>query len=420
MTKLKKLLAVIMTALILICSAVPSTVFAATESQIRNTIVSVASGEVGYSSSSTYSKYGEWYGYQGGWCTSFALWCYNKAGEKLGVKLYCNGITPSGGNCNSMISWYKNKGRYHTRKSGYTPQSGDLVFFDWSGNGSSQHVGIVDYVSGSTIHTIEGNCSGKVKAREYTTKGSKPYNNVSSIMGYASPNFSSVAGGSNTTKKTTEKKKTTTKKQATKTTAKKTTTKTTKKSTTKATTKTTIKKVTTTTTTTTTTKKTTTAIPVEKLSIKASTYNLKVGDTVKLDYSIEPHNAKAVVGYFCDDEGIITIDSGGDITAIGNGTATVVVCANDELYSQCEFKVSNAVAEVTTLEQNTTRKIIGKVTTESNTQMDAQAFLSKAGVNVNALTQNTSLYIIPLAIICITGVFAVIIKIKKKNQHNGD
>lgn len=64
---------------------------------------------------------------------------------------------------------------------------------------------------------------------------------------------------------------------------------------------------------------------------------MQIGDTVKLDYSVEPSNTNAVVGYFCDQEGIIDIGANGEITAIGNGTATVVVCANDDLYAQCDL-----------------------------------------------------------------------------------
>ena len=175
--------------------------------------------------------------------------------------------------------------------------------------------GIVNYTSGTTVYTIEGNCSGKVKAREYTKKGSKPYNNISSIIGYASPKFSSVSGSS--TGKTTTKKHTTTKKSKTTkkiTTSKKAASKkaTTAKSTTK---KTATKKETTSSTTATTTtqsstkataKKTTTgqseSAPLTNLQIYASKYDLQIGDTVKLDYSVEPSNTNAVVGYFCDQD----------------------------------------------------------------------------------------------------------------------
>lgn len=406
----------------LICSVLfPSAVYAATENQLRSKVVSVAQAEIGYKDSSTHSKYGNWYGYQGGWCTTFVLWCFNKAGNAYDTKLYGN-IIPSGGNCNSMISWFSNKGRYHKASSGYTPKSGDLIFFDWSGNGSSQHVGIVDYTSGSTVYTIEGNCSGEVKARSYTKSGSKPYNNISSIMGYGEPDFASVSSGKGSVKTTAKKttarktktKKTTTKKAITKkTTAVSTTAK-------KTTEKKTTKKEATTSAKASTTAKTTAKNEVTKLSINASTYELQVGDTVKLNYSVEPQNAPAVVGYFCDEEGIIEIGSAGEIKAIGEGTATVVVCANDTLYRQCDFTVTQAVADVTKVhEASSTRKVVGKAEqTVVTTEKTAKTVLSRVGVNLDALAENRQIYIVPLAIAgatVIISLFAVTVrKIKEK------
>lgn len=394
MPRLKKIISVTAAIIIMITGTVPITAFAASESEIRNKIVSVASNEVGYTGTSSYSKYGEWYGYQGGWCTTFVLWCYNQAGKSLNLNLY-GYVTPSGGNCNSMISWYQNKSRYHKRGDGYSPKAGDLVFFDWSGNGSSQHVGIVDYVSGSTVHTIEGNCSGAVKAREYTTSGSKPYNNVSSIMGYASPDFSSVSSGSsgNTTQKTTTKQQTTTKKSNTTTTKKETTT-------------------------VSTTVATTQPKKVSSLELSAEKHELTVGDTVKLGYTIEPADTKAVVGYFCDEEGIIQIDNAGDITAVGAGTATVVVCVNDELYSQCDFTVTDAVAEVTTLSGDRDRNVVGTVKSEVTTRQSIKGTLTDLGVNFNALAQNKRLYIIPASIIGATAIVSIIISVSKKKRKN--
>ena len=400
-----------------ICSVLfPSAVYAATENQLRSKVVSVAQAEIGYKDSSTHSKYGNWYGYQGGWCTTFVLWCFNKAGNAYDTKLYGN-IIPSGGNCNSMISWFSNKGRYHKASSGYTPKSGDLIFFDWSGNGSSQHVGIVDYTSGSTVYTIEGNCSGEVKARSYTKSGSKPYNNISSIMGYGEPDFASVSSGKGSVKTTAKKtttKKTTTKKAITKkTTAVSTTAK-------KTTEKKTTRKEATTSAKASTTAKTTAKNEVTKLSINASTYELQVGDTVKLNYSVEPQNAPAVVGYFCDEEGIIEIGSAGEIKAIGEGTATVVVCANDTLYRQCDFTVTHAVADVTKVhEASSTRKVVGKAEqTVVTTEKTAKTVLSRVGVNLDALAENRQIYIVPLAIAgatVIISLFAVTVrKIKEK------
>lgn len=433
--KFKKASVLLLSIIISITFCIPSCVYAASEEELRSSVVSVASGEVGYTGTSTNSKYGDWFGYQGGWCTTFVLWCFNQVGESSNTKL--NGvIIPRGGNCNSMISWFKDKGRYYS-PSDYTPIQGDLVFFDWNESGSCDHVGIVDYTSGSTVYTIEGNCSGKVKARKYTAKGSKPYNNISAIIGYASPNYASVSGQSeqttaqSTTAKPTTKKATTTKKETT--TKKPTTTKqtTTKQATTTATTKQATAKPTSTNSTTRTTTQTTTEFTTESttlstsqasettvsltnLSIYASNYDLQVGDSVKLEYSVEPSDVKAVVGYFCDQEGIIEIGAGGEIKAIGTGTATVVVCANDDLYAQCDFNVTDAVGEVSTMENNEERKVVATRIDVSTTQANAQSVLTRLGVNVNMLTQNKQLYIVPISIAGVTAFVSIFIALVKK------
>ena len=428
--RLKKLNIFFIVLCIIISSIIPTTAFAASEDDLRSSVVSIASDEVGYTGTSSYSKYGDWYGYQGGWCTTFVLWCFNKAGKQNGVTL--NGvIIPRGGNCSSMISWFKDKGRYYS-PSKYTPKSGDLIFFDWTGSGTADHVGIVNYTSGTTVYTIEGNCSGKVKAREYTKKGSKPYNNISSIIGYASPKFSSVSGSSagkttkkhtttkkaKTTKKATASKRVTTKKAATaKSTTKKAASKktATKKETTKATTIATTTQATTKATAKTTTEQSESA-PLTNLQIYASKYDLQIGDTVKLDYSVEPSNTNAVVGYFCDQEGIIDIGANGEITAIGNGTATVVVCANDDLYAQCDFVVTDAVGEVTTVggSNEESRKVVDTRIDVSTTQANAQSVLTRLGVNVNMLSQNKQLYIVPASIAGVTVFISIFIAITKK------
>lgn len=392
MIKLKALR--VLMAVIIITAALlsPITAEAADEGQIRNKIVSVASAEVGYKGTSTYSKYGEWYGYQGGWCTTFVLWCYNQTDKSLGTSLYGSAV-PSGGNCNSMISWYESKGRYHKRGDGYTPKAGDLVFFDWSGNGSSQHVGIVDYISGSTVYTVEGNCSGQVKAREYTSNGSKPYNNISAIMGYGAPDISKASGSNN---KTTAKK----------TTAAKTTS---KKSETKKQTSTSIAE-----TTASTTEKTTEIKKVEKLSIASESYELKIGDTVSLDYSIEPKNTRAVVEYFCDEEGVIDISANGNITAVGKGNATVVVCANNDIYNQCSVTVSEAVGAVTVLSPETTT---ADFTDEADTEnTESTRIFTKSGINLNLLINNRQLPVTVISVIAAVLSVVIIVKAAKKRK----
>lgn len=408
MTRCKKIISFMLAVTVFFCCFSPFASYAATENQLRSKVVSIAENEVGYKGSSTYSKYGDWYGYQGGWCTTFAFWCFNKAGSEYSVKLY-GSIIPSGGNCNSMISWFSSKGRYKTRNSGYKPKAGDLVFFDWSGNGSSQHVGIVSSVSGSTIYTVEGNCSGYVKARTYTKSGSKPYNNISAIMGYGVPDFASAATGkSQTTNSTTKKSTANSDTKPDDNIGNNTLSTEKRKDTISETSLETNSQTETETTTDTTTEK----IDVEKLSISASTYDLQVGDTVKLNYSTEPENAPAVIGYFCDQEGIIEINSGGDIKAVGEGTATVVVCANDELYSQCDFTVTKAVAAVTTTE-SPTRNVVGKVQ-QSTTERNLKNILFDRGIDLSMLSGNKGVLVVPGVILGGTAIICIFVGVVKK------
>src|SRR6185312_11409148 len=64
--------------------------------------------------------------------------------------------------------------------SGYTPQPGDAVVFDWEQNGDIDHVGIVKSVDGSTIYTIEGNSGDRTEANSHSRSSSD-------IVGYSAP-----------------------------------------------------------------------------------------------------------------------------------------------------------------------------------------------------------------------------------------
>lgn len=400
MKTIKKTLSLMMSLLIL-TAAMPFTAQAASENTLRNSVVSVASNEVGYTGTSTYSKYGDWYGYQGSWCTTFVFWCFNKAGSNNGVKLFGSAI-PSGGNCNSMISWFSSKGRYRERSSGYTPKKGDLVFFDWNSNDNSDHVGIVTGTSGSTVYTVEGNCSGKVKSRTYTSSGSKPYNNISSIMGYGVPIYSSASSDSSNEEQTT-KKSTTTKKSSSGSASVNSSKNNNLQN----------NSDTQTTQTETSEESTITQVELESLEIRAAAYDLQVGDSVKLHYSVEPSDAPAVVGYFCDEEDVIEIGTDGNIKAIGTGTATVVVCANNELYKQCDFNVSEPVAEVTRHAAEQTKPQSDSSATDE-TNKNTESMLMEMGINIEALSQNSQLYIIPVSIAAGTLIICVFVAIVKR------
>ena len=42
-----------------------------------------------------------------------------------------------------------------------------LIFFDWHGDGTRDHVGIVEKCDGKRVYTIEGNSSDQVARRSY-------------------------------------------------------------------------------------------------------------------------------------------------------------------------------------------------------------------------------------------------------------
>ena len=46
-------------------------------------------------------------------------------------------------------------------------QPGDIVLFDYDGDGTMQHIGIVYAIEGDMMYTIEGNSGNSVKVNEY-------------------------------------------------------------------------------------------------------------------------------------------------------------------------------------------------------------------------------------------------------------
>ncbi len=70
------------------------------------------------------------------------------------------------GYCPYMKDWLVSEGRWAPPST--TPRPGDLVLFDRNGDGTLDHIGLVESVDGAgRIHTIEGNASDQVKRRDY-------------------------------------------------------------------------------------------------------------------------------------------------------------------------------------------------------------------------------------------------------------
>ena len=131
-------------------------------------IVSVALTQLGNEGG---QKFWSWYGFDShvAWCACFASWCGDQAG------LIESGKMPKFSLCDDGIAWFQSKGKWKSR--GYSPAPGTLIFFDWNGDGTSDHVGIVEKTEGSTVYTVEGNSSNAVNQRSYNI-------NNGTIMGY--------------------------------------------------------------------------------------------------------------------------------------------------------------------------------------------------------------------------------------------
>lgn len=102
------------------------------------------------------SPYGLWYspsldGQK--WCAMFVSWVFHHAGHPLGAIQTKNGIH----HCQSAHNYYKEKGKLTT-----TPQPGDIVIYDWEGNGHADHIGIFikwTTTDKTSIEAWEGNTS---------------------------------------------------------------------------------------------------------------------------------------------------------------------------------------------------------------------------------------------------------------------
>lgn len=90
--------------------------------------------------------------------------------------------------CDAMIAAYKAAERWHGGAYCAEAQPGDLVFYDWGRDGSSDHVGIIADVSASCYTVIEGNYSDAVKMRTII----RGYEH---IFGFALPNYEAAEDG---------------------------------------------------------------------------------------------------------------------------------------------------------------------------------------------------------------------------------
>ncbi len=86
-------------------------------------IVSVALSQVGNVGG---QPYWSWYGFPSRveWCACFVSWCANECGYIEA------GVIPKFSGCVQGSQWFKERGLWHNKD--YTPNPGDIIFFDWA------------------------------------------------------------------------------------------------------------------------------------------------------------------------------------------------------------------------------------------------------------------------------------------------
>ncbi|MBE6927493.1 MAG: CHAP domain-containing protein [Ruminococcaceae bacterium] len=127
-------------------------------------LVAVALSQVGNVGGETYWR---WYGFDErvDWCAIFVSWCANECGYLE------NCVIPSFAVCYAGEDWFKAREQWHDNT--YTPNPGDIIFFDWDypdeggQDGIPNHVGIVEKVEDGIVYTIEGNSGDSCRQKSY-------------------------------------------------------------------------------------------------------------------------------------------------------------------------------------------------------------------------------------------------------------
>ena len=136
-------------------------------------IVEVALTQIGNEGG---QPYWSWYGFDSRveWCACFVSWCADQCGY------IDSGLIPKFAGCIDGANWFKSNNRWNDQN--YEPKAGDIIFFDWEDDGTTDHVGIVEKCENGTVYTVEGNSGDACRQRQYTV-GSR------NIYGYGIPAY---------------------------------------------------------------------------------------------------------------------------------------------------------------------------------------------------------------------------------------
>ena len=122
--------------------------------------------------------------YTDSWCATFV--------SAVAIKCGYTDIIPTECGCQQQIELFKKLGCW-VENDARVPNVGDVIYYDWEDNGKgdntgwSDHVGIVEKVSGGVITVIEGNYKDGVGRRNIAV-------NAKCIRGYGVPRYDTEGG----------------------------------------------------------------------------------------------------------------------------------------------------------------------------------------------------------------------------------
>ena len=113
--------------------------------------------------------YWSWYGFNGRveWCACFVSWCANECGYIE------SGVIPKFAGCVLGSQWFKDRGQW--QDGSFEPSAGQIIFFDWEGDGETDHVGIVEKCENGIVYTVEGNSGDACRQKQYPVGSSVIY-----------------------------------------------------------------------------------------------------------------------------------------------------------------------------------------------------------------------------------------------------
>ena len=124
------------------------------------------------------------------WCADFAKWVWQNAN---GGTINTTGLTPGAG---SFYTYGQSNNTLHTSTS-YVPQVGDAVVYNYVGNGSASHVGLVTAVnSDGSVQTANGDFGGATFMPNSQTPSTQAYFSETSTVVMATLGASERSVGS--------------------------------------------------------------------------------------------------------------------------------------------------------------------------------------------------------------------------------